>query len=505
MAALHHHLRRHVGRAKHHLKNAFIPHAGNDYRPHALRHHWIATYAGSLLILKVGVVVVLGILSNRAYLSSITPESIIAGTNTARQANKAPALAWNTLLTKAAQDKANDMISHQYFAHISPSKVTPWYWIQKDGYQYRYAGENLAIDFITSEDVIDAWLKSPSHRQNLLNAKYRDIGVAVASGKIQGVESLIVVQMFGTPVPPSIAKTAPGPVQVPPVPKKAVAVKTPAAPKTKTVLGQAETTPTPPAVTPPVLPTIVDMPTLITPAPSSYVKTVTPTIAGAAPAGSTVHILLDGREAGTAVTATDGTYEFVPDNAWGEGPHRLQVFASNGSVVSPSTVIRTVTVDSLPPAIAESASYALPSIAAPRIYDLAVTASTDTVQVEVNDGQTVTRLRTNQGVYVGHVIIRSAVNDQPLTVTAVDLAGNDAVVSIVSPQFITPGIVAPTSSPTVAALQIMLYSRTFMLIFLSLATLLAFLNVIIHWERQHHLTIVSSILLIYFTGALLLL
>ncbi len=124
---------------------------------------------------------------------------VVAYTNDDRQAVGKTAFVPNDLLTQAAQLKANDMAEKGYFAHNSPDGKKPWYWIEKAGYVYKYAGENLAIDFIDSKDVTDAWMSSPGHKANILNSDFKEIGVATAVGMYQGRETTFVVQMFGAP------------------------------------------------------------------------------------------------------------------------------------------------------------------------------------------------------------------------------------------------------------------------------------------------------------------
>ncbi|NTV41336.1 MAG: hypothetical protein HGA61_03635, partial [Candidatus Moranbacteria bacterium] len=100
-------------------------------------------------------------------------------------------------LTAAAKEKAGDMVLHNYFAHISPSGSTPWQWIGQSGYDYSFAGENLAINFNDPELQHLAFMKSESHRKNILNPNYKEIGVAVIYGKINGKQTIITVQEFG--------------------------------------------------------------------------------------------------------------------------------------------------------------------------------------------------------------------------------------------------------------------------------------------------------------------
>ena len=132
---------------------------------------------------------------------------VISITNEVRANNNLTPLKASFQLDSAANAKLNDMVKNNYFAHVSPSGVTPWFWIKKSNYTYGVAGENLAIGFFTAKDTVNAWFNSPSHRANLLNTKYQDIGIAVGKANINGREGIVVVQMFGLP-------TKTGPVAV---------------------------------------------------------------------------------------------------------------------------------------------------------------------------------------------------------------------------------------------------------------------------------------------------
>lgn len=120
-------------------------------------------------------------------------------TNQTRIAYGETPLVRNQKLENAAAMKAEDMATYQYFAHNSPSGVTPWFWIKKAGYDFLYAGENLAIDFTQSKDVEEAWMKSPTHKANLLNSKFKEIGISTREGMFNGHNTIYVVQMFGSP------------------------------------------------------------------------------------------------------------------------------------------------------------------------------------------------------------------------------------------------------------------------------------------------------------------
>ncbi|MFZ2664277.1 MAG: CAP domain-containing protein, partial [Patescibacteria group bacterium] len=110
----------------------------------------------------------------------------------------------NSKLTSAAQAKAADMFKDGYWAHIAPDGAEPWDFILAQNYDYIYAGENLAKNFSTSKEVVEAWYKSPSHKSNLLGTNYDEVGFAVVNGVMNGYETTLVVQMFGRPREPSM-------------------------------------------------------------------------------------------------------------------------------------------------------------------------------------------------------------------------------------------------------------------------------------------------------------
>lgn len=132
------------------------------------------------------------------YASAITSQKVIELTNIDRQRAKLSLLETNDTLTRAAEMKAADMAAKGYFSHTSPEGTSPWHWFDQAGYAYRYAGENLAIRFTNAEEEQQAWMNSSSHRANILNAKYHEIGVAVQSEMQDGRPVLVVVQLFGT-------------------------------------------------------------------------------------------------------------------------------------------------------------------------------------------------------------------------------------------------------------------------------------------------------------------
>lgn len=139
------------------------------------------------------------LMPHRAHASSINLQNIVKLTNYEREKLGLSTLTINNILTSAAQAKAQDMISGDYFEHTGPDGRQPWDWIKNAGYSYIFAGENLAIDFRNAEDVMKAWMKSETHKDNIIDSNYSEIGIGVAQGNYKGRQSIIVVQMFGTP------------------------------------------------------------------------------------------------------------------------------------------------------------------------------------------------------------------------------------------------------------------------------------------------------------------
>lgn len=189
------------------LRYFLVPHTTNNHRPKLLSGGSLSFLVVLFLIAQVGLNFFSLVLpSVLGFASSISPTEIVNLTNQKRLENGLNSLQINPILNEAAQRKAADMFAFNYWAHTSPSGRDPWSFFQEAGYKYVYAGENLARDFMTSPAVVEAWMNSSSHKENLLNGKYKEIGVAVVNGTLNGVETTLVVQSFGTPPSAGVAK-----------------------------------------------------------------------------------------------------------------------------------------------------------------------------------------------------------------------------------------------------------------------------------------------------------
>lgn len=203
------------------FRKIFIPNEHNDYKPHSLQKF----AAGVMLLLilcsySVANVQTLVMLGSDWFISTILPGVLVDLTNENRNADSLGALRRNDTLDAAAQLKAEDMAKYSYFAHHSPAGVSPWYWFDEVGYTYLHAGENLAVHFTESSEVVEAWMDSPGHRANILNGNYTEIGIGTAKGEYKGFPTIYVVQLFGTPSTLAVAtapQPEPEPVTVPEV------------------------------------------------------------------------------------------------------------------------------------------------------------------------------------------------------------------------------------------------------------------------------------------------
>lgn len=180
------------------LKNAcyLVPYPEPDTRARLLKNSALFLYVLVLLSFQLYLYrlspQILGFATN------ITAVDLYDLTNQEREEAGASSVSRNAQLEQAAYKKAQDMFTKNYWAHYAPDgSTTPWQFILESGYTYKFAGENLAKDFDTSYAVVSAWIASPSHRANLLNNSYKDVGIVTVNGVLLGEETTLVVQLFG--------------------------------------------------------------------------------------------------------------------------------------------------------------------------------------------------------------------------------------------------------------------------------------------------------------------
>lgn len=177
------------------------------------KHYWpyipvllmiVATFALTLFqpIIDRGVL---------SYATEMSIDQLLESTNKQRIANGVAPLKLNTKLNSAAQSKVNDMVARNYWAHNTPDGQEPWVFFDAVGYKYFKAGENLAYGFSTSDATVIGWMNSPSHRENLLDSAFTEVGFGFKNGESynnSGPETVVAAE-YGRPQVLSDTSTAP--------------------------------------------------------------------------------------------------------------------------------------------------------------------------------------------------------------------------------------------------------------------------------------------------------
>ena len=189
------------------LRHWFVPHEQNQFKARALHLDALSGYLVIMIALVIGVKA-LSVSNVLGFATDVTVDKLYQLTNDQRLSHGLTTLSYNQTLAEAARAKAQNMFANNYWAHFGPNGETPWQFMQSAGYTYQYAGENLAKNFLISQGVIDAWMNSKTHRENILRPEYQEVGFAIVNGVLNGEQTTLVVQMFGTPLEHSIDKNS---------------------------------------------------------------------------------------------------------------------------------------------------------------------------------------------------------------------------------------------------------------------------------------------------------
>lgn len=190
----------------HLLAHIFTPGFSNNHRPKLLHPTGTAVLIAIVLVFNSSIEIIKALSPQGlvlGYASNITAGQVFEQVNRQRLQANLPPLKLNKYLNQAAQEKAKHMFALDYWDHIAPDGTTPWKFIKDQHYYYTVAGENLARDFDSTAPMVAAWMDSPTHRANIVHEKYQDTGIAVVDGKLNGVETTLVVQLFGAPAAPA--------------------------------------------------------------------------------------------------------------------------------------------------------------------------------------------------------------------------------------------------------------------------------------------------------------
>jgi hypothetical protein len=177
------------------LKNLLIPTKENNYNPFFSTK--VVMVILTLWVLLFNSFATILFSHYDVHAVSLSADRIIELTNEERIKSGLGPVKADALLTSAAYAKANNMLNEQYWDHFGPNGESPWQFIKASGYSYIYAGENLGKGFTTSEGLHQAWMASPTHKENIIGKNYKDIGIAIVNGNLNGEDVFLVVQMFG--------------------------------------------------------------------------------------------------------------------------------------------------------------------------------------------------------------------------------------------------------------------------------------------------------------------
>lgn len=177
------------------IKNLFLPTTSNNYTPYLLKKGTITIYTLILLVFNI-------ISSNIPALqasAAVDSRSLVALHNQEREKEGLKPLSLNSKLVESAQTKAKAMLASDCWDHYCPNGKSPWDFFDDAGYDYIYAGENLAEGFSDNQKVFNAWMNSKTHKENILRPEFTEIGISIAYGKFQGIENnAVIVVHFGT-------------------------------------------------------------------------------------------------------------------------------------------------------------------------------------------------------------------------------------------------------------------------------------------------------------------
>jgi len=183
------------------LAHLFVPRESNNHKAKVLHSSVISLIVFALVAFQA--LVQLGGHSYSkvlGYAANISPDEVVRLTNEKRAEAGLPPVTYNATLAQGAVAKGQDMFAKGYWAHVAPDGTQPWAFFVNAGYHYKYAGENLARDFSDASSAVNAWMASPSHRENMLSPKYKEIGIGVVDGNLSGADTTIIVQFFGTKI-----------------------------------------------------------------------------------------------------------------------------------------------------------------------------------------------------------------------------------------------------------------------------------------------------------------
>ncbi len=506
------------------LKDMFIPHAGNDYKPGVLSIKRIIFYACSSLAIKAFIFTVIAAVPAVAWLSPdiLQKESrrVIELTNQLRRQKGVPELKENAKLTEAARAKAQDMLAKQYFSHIGPDNKMLVDWLRTSKYSFSVAGENLAMGFESAEDVVNGWVQSPTHFANLIDSDYQEIGVGMTSGSWGGFESTLVVQFFAAPAKNGTRKnssTVRKQVDIRPIRPGLTGYKVSAEGTGKDGLAETRVSGSKISMSADLLPASSSSAVIIFPLDGALLTNsdVTYTIFAPNPGRLELYdngVLIASQDKG------DWNYANISTNL-PDGTHKISLVSAGSDNYSSTTATYTYTIDTTPPSIDGARSFfwlEKPPGDSMLVLNCIAYADRDTRSVDAswnNYSFSLSNEDPGQGKWSGSLIIFRKKSDSlppytPGALKAADQAGNESQSQIgwkatlpVEQSVLKDYLFASRNQPEVLRPLFALSAWYYKLLLIAACFFLS-LNILIEIKRQHPHIIAATLGLI---GMLLLL
>lgn len=400
------------------IRNSLFPSHKNKYRPYIFKRSVFASIIIFLIIIN-SFSAIFFTSTRQAVASAIDTARLVELTNQERIARGLSTLIVDQRLVTAAVNKGQDMFAKQYWAHYGPNGETPWQFIKAAGYNYVYAGENLAKDFTSTDPIHTAWMNSPSHRDNIINTHYQHIGIAAIDGIFDGKQTTIVVQMFGSEY---VAPTTPAPAPTP---------QPEAQPQ------PAPTSPSPtPSPQPPPDTTAPDKPVITEPKDGDLLNISDINIKGTAESKSEVAIY-DGEERIGTLNADGGAFDYRVNFV--DGEHILGATATDsaGNVSERSDSVG-ITIDTVAPEIKSNTFKLLGWNERDASYDFEIIVAGEPVKVTAILKDYSVELEKSAMDYWGANFSPDKMtfqnNNRAFTLIAQDLAGNESETAITIPE-----------------------------------------------------------------------
>ena len=185
------------------LKDFFVPHVGNNYHPHFLHTKRAVFYSSFFVFIKILVAGSVLMLPLQAFL---TPDILAQQERELnslisefRENNDLVQLQNNQHLIQSSQLRSEDMLANNYFSHEGPNNHDFAYFLKQADYSYKTAGENLAMGFSNAKSVMQAWINSPLHYQNLIDSGFKETGISIAEGMYNNRSTIFITHHFGEP------------------------------------------------------------------------------------------------------------------------------------------------------------------------------------------------------------------------------------------------------------------------------------------------------------------